>query len=293
MNPPSVERTDTGAMSSTGRHPLSVWIAGMLGVVVIGWVDYVSGSELRVFPLYYAPISLVAWYRGRSGALIVAALCALSWMGSNLLAGLRFSHPGFWVANTLVQGASFATVGLLIATLRGALMREEGLSRTDPLTAVSNSRAFYEEAGRLLALCRRKGHPITLAYIDLDDFKAVNDRHGHQAGDDLLRSVADLLRASIRPSDLVARLGGDEFAVLLPEVGPQEAAATLERLRSSVVDTFASKPCPVTASIGAVTFITVPEDVEGMVQQADSTMYTAKTSGRNRVHHEVAGHGGG
>lgn len=242
-----------------------------------------------MLPLYFAPVSLIAWHRGRSGALVVAALGALAWMVSNFLAGQRFSHPGFWIANTLVQGASFATVGLLIASLRRTLRREQELSRTDPLTGVSNSRAFYEEAHRLLSLCRRKGHPITVAYLDLDNFKNVNDQRGHQVGDDLLRSVAGILRAGLRPSDLVARLGGDEFAVLMPEAGERDAATTLDRLRSSVMDTLGKLSCPVTTSIGAITFIAPLEDVEAMVQRADSAMYAAKTGGKNRVHHVVVG----
>jgi len=125
-------------------------------------------------------------------------------------------------------------VGLLIATLRRSLTRERELSRTDPLTALSNSRAFYEEARRLLALCRRQHRPITVAYIDVDNFKAVNDRLGHQAGDELLKGIALQVRASIRPSDLSARLGGDEFAILLPELSQRDAGLTLERLRASL-----------------------------------------------------------
>ncbi len=281
----------SNAPSLTATSALSVWSASLLGVVVIGSVDYLSGTELRVYPLYFAPVSLVAWYTGRSGALVVSALCAVSWFGSNFLAGLQYSSQAIWVANTLVQGSSFAIVGLLIATLRAALMREQGLSRTDPLTSLLNGRAFYEEGDRLLALCRRKGRPITIAYLDLDNFKTVNDERGHQAGDDLLCRVAALLQASIRPSDLAARLGGDEFAVLLPEVGPPDAAVMLERLRSLLADALGSNQPPVSGSIGGVTFVTAPDSVEAMVHQADSRMYIAKTTGKNRVQLEIAGQG--
>lgn len=273
-------------------HPSVVWAAAGFAIVLIGGVDYFTGVEIRVFPLYYAPVSFVAWHSGRSGALLVATLCALAWLGSNLLAGLRFSNLDIWIVNTLVQGSSFTIVGLLIATLRAAALRERALSRTDPLTSLHNVRAFYDDANRVLALCRRKGRPATMAYIDLDNFKSVNDRLGHRAGDDLLRTVAQKLRAAIRPSDLSARLGGDEFAILLPEVGSDEAAATLERLRSLLADTVTPTAGPVSASIGGVTFITVPEDAEAMVQQADSRMYVAKAMGRNRVRLEVTGHGG-
>lgn len=265
------------------------WGIAVLGIVLIGALDYYTGVELRVFPLYYAPIALLAWHSGRLGALIATGLSGAVWLASNFLAGLRFSHTSIGVANTLMQVTSFATVGLLIAMLRAALIRERGLSRTDPLTSMLNSRAFYEEATRILATCRRAERPVTVAYIDLDNFKAVNDRLGHQAGDELLRTVSGLLLASIRPGDVAARLGGDEFVVLFPETGPSEAAITLERLRSSLADTLASGQWPVTGSIGGVTFTTAPEHARDVVQQSDSLMYAAKAAGRNRVNLDVVG----
>jgi diguanylate cyclase (GGDEF)-like protein len=268
---------------------LAAWVAGVIAIAIIGWVDFASGTELRIFPLYYLPISLLAWHAGRAGAVVGAALSALAWEESNILAGLQFSYEGVWVANTLFLGLSFATVGYLIASLRAGMMRERELSRTDPLTGLLNRRAFYEEAGLVLALCRRKERPVTLAYIDLDDFKVVNDTLGHQAGDDLIRRVAGLMRASTRPSDLCARFGGDEFAVLLPDADSREAEVALERVRSLLSETTAGDRRPVTGSIGAVTFITVPENLERMLSRADLTMYAAKAEGKNRLHLEVQG----
>ena len=211
--PPYVELQRSQASMHDASPPRKAprpprWAVGGLGLVLIGALDYYSGVELRVFPLYYGPIALLAWHYGRSGASIAAALGGAIWVVSNTLAGLRFSHATFWIANTVVQIASFLTVGLLIATLRAALRRESGLSRTGPLTSMLNSRAFDEEATRVLALCRRAQRPVTVAYIDLDNFKAVNDRLGHQAGDTLLRTAAGQLRASVRASDVAARLGG-------------------------------------------------------------------------------------
>lgn len=269
-------------------HGRRVWtgIAAASAIGAVGAVDFLSGSELRVFALYYLPISLLAWRFGRPGALIGTGLCALSWLASNVLAGLRFSDTGLWIANTLVQAASFAVVGLLIASLRAALTRERTLSRVDPLTLLLNTRAFHDEGRRLLALCRRNGRPVTIAYIDVDDFKTVNDRWGHKAGDELLRQVGALLRASVRPSDLSARLGGDEFALLLPELGSSEAAATLERLRALLADP-ARLPSPVTCSIGVVTFMTAPDDLDEVLRRSDARMYAAKQAGKNRAVHEV------
>ncbi len=268
---------------------LAAWVASVVAIAVIGWVDFASGTELRIFPLYYLPISLLAWHAGRTGAVVGAALSALAWEESNVLAGLQFSYEGMWVANTVFLGLSFATVGYLIASLRAGMVRERGLSRTDPLTGLLNRRAFYEEAALVLPLCRRKGRPVTLAYMDLDNFKVVNDTLGHQAGDDLLRRVAGLMRASTRPSDLCSRLGGDEFAVLLPDADLREAGVALERIRSLLAETTAGGRRPVTGSIGAVTFITVPESLQSMLLEADARMYAAKREGKNRLRHEVQG----
>jgi diguanylate cyclase (GGDEF)-like protein len=254
------------------------------GILLIALADFFSGVEVRTFPLYYAPISVAAWYFGRAGSVAAASLCALAWFESNQLAGMQFSDPAIWVANTIVQGASFAIVGLLVASLKLALSRERALSRIDPLCCLLNSRAFYEDSDRLLALCRRGKRPVTLAYLDLDNFKAVNDAFGHKAGDNLLRAVAQVLQSSVRSSDLAARLGGDEFAMLLPELGPDEARQTLERLRAALSQLSPDPSCAVTASVGAVTFMVAPDDAEAMVQMADSAMYSAKEGGKNRVH---------
>jgi diguanylate cyclase (GGDEF)-like protein len=263
--------------------------AGILGIALIGGLDYYSGIELRIFPLYYVPIALLAWHDGRSGAWVGTILSTATWAGVNLLAGLRFTHPGMWAANSLMQGTSFAVVGVLIATLRAALIRERGLSRTDPLTSMLNSRAFHEQAARILALCRRAERPVTVACIDLDNFKTINDTLGHQAGDHLLKTVAGLLHSTLRPSDVAARLGGDEFVVLLPETGPRDAANVLERMRAALSDTLAAGGSLVTASIGGVTFMRAPEQIEDLVHQSDLRMYVAKNAGKNCVEYEVIG----
>jgi diguanylate cyclase (GGDEF)-like protein len=217
---------------------------------------------------------------------ILAMLCTVSWLTAGYLAGLQFSSALLWIANTLMQAASFTFVAIVIAMLRAALWRERGLSRSDSLTSLLNTRTFYEEAERTLALCRRKERPVTIAYIDVDNFKDVNDALGHQAADDLLGQIGKLLRTSLRPSDLTGRLGGDEFAILLPETGPQQADATLTRIHSLLGHRFAPT-AEMTTSIGAVTFLTVPDNVEAMVHQADIRRYAAKNQGRNRIHLDV------
>ncbi len=256
-------------------------------ILLISALDVFSGVELRVFPLYYLPITFAAWYLGWLGAVAAAALSTFGWYASNQLAGMQFSHALIWAGNSISQGLSFATVGLLVAALRSTMARERTLSRMDLLCPLLNRRAFFEESIRLLALCRRSKRPITLAYLDLDNFKAVNDSRGHKAGDDLLRTVAQVLTASIRSSDVAARLGGDEFVILLPEVGPEQAQSVLERLRAAICQSHPDLPSPVSVSVGAVTYMVAPDDLDMMVQRADAVMYSAKNEGKNRVYLDV------
>jgi diguanylate cyclase (GGDEF)-like protein len=260
-----------------------------LGVALVGVIDFASGVELRVGPLYYLPLSLAAWRLGRAWTAAAAGLCAASWVGSNYMAGLTYSNPRVWLVNVVAQGASFMAIGLLIATLKGALVRERELSRTDPLTSLLNGRAFYADAARVVALNRRTKRPATVACIDLDHFKKVNDTAGHHEGDRVLRAVADTILRCTRATDLAARMGGDEFVLLLPETGPQEARTTLERLQALLEETLAQTPGPVTASVGGVSFLAMPDDVQTMVQAADRELYAAKAAGKRRVQLEVVG----
>lgn len=275
-------------LSTLGERPLLLWPLGILAVSVIAAIDFFSGTELRIYPLYFGPVALLAWHGGLRGVAVASALSVFGWVASNVFAGMEFSSNAIWVANALLHGGAFLLVGYLIARLRTSVERQRQLSRTDSLTRLHNSRAFYDEAPPLLALCARRGRPVTLAYLDLDNFKSVNDELGHRAGDEILRRVSDRLRESLRPSDLCVRLGGDEFAILFPELDTEAATVTLERVRSGVAAAAHSPNRAVSVSIGAVTFTSGPFDLEAMVHQADEMMYIAKGLGRNRVKHDVA-----
>lgn len=168
----------------------------------------------------------------------------------------------------------------------------EALSTHDGLTGLSNHREFQRQMDGAIAHFRRYGRPFALLMLDLDRFKAVNDTHGHQAGDEVLRAVADRIRTEVRPTDQVARYGGEEFAVILSETPGPEALAVAERIRAAIAArpvALAEGAVQITISIGVATF---PEDAESgtqIVAAADRALYAAKNAGRNRVvRHEPA-----
>ena len=257
-------------------------------IAVVAVCDYASGHEVRVYPLYYIPVAFGAWYSGRRWTIATATVSTLAWAVSNALSGLTYSANWIWIFNASMHLISFTVVGVLLAQLKVSLAHERALSRTDALTALLNARAFHEEGRRVLSEARRKGRPLTIAYIDLDDFKAVNDRLGHHGGDEMLRRVASAIRGSVRISDLAARMGGDEFVILLPETGLEAAGVAIGRLRSALSKSLGTTEDAVTASIGGVVFDAPPESLERMIEDADRRMYLAKAEGKNRVSLDVA-----
>ena len=145
----------------------------------------------------------------------------------------------------------------------------------------------YTNIGATMTRARRYAHPFSVAYLDLDDFKLVNDRLGHLAGDAVLRSVARALSGVMRASDVVARLGGDEFVVLLPEASAAPARLATEKLRGALADVVPAHGWRMTASIGVATFLVPPESVDELLGAVDGLMYRAKQGGKNGVAHET------
>jgi diguanylate cyclase (GGDEF)-like protein/PAS domain S-box-containing protein len=160
------------------------------------------------------------------------------------------------------------------------------LADHDQLTGLFNRRRFDEELRRELARATRSGAEGTLVVIDIDDFKAINDSHGHAAGDAALGHVAGVLRGRLRSTDVIARLGGDELGALLPDTGPAEAQTAAEGLRQALHaahPTFGGKPLRITASIGVAAFRGGDTTADELLIHADLAMYAAKTTGRDRV----------
>jgi len=275
-----------GDRSLADRLRCRPWCVATAAVGVIGliaWVDYLTGIWLRIFPLYYLAIAFGAQFISMRAGVLLALLSTITWMSSNLLAGEHPYGPGIWTVNFLTMSFSFLFVGYLIGRLRQSFERERSLSRRDNLTGLNNSRAFHELGTFAVAGARRAGTPLTLAFIDLDNFKSVNDRLGHHEGDRVLREAGALLAGHFRASDLVARLGGDEFAALLPDTGAKDATIALERLRAELEALMKGQGLPVTMSIGAMHFDVAPDHLEAAIHAADELMYEVKHGGKNRV----------
>jgi diguanylate cyclase (GGDEF)-like protein len=275
---------------------LAVAVAALL--LAVAALDLLTGPDIGFSYFFWIPVGFAAWFVGRPAGVLASVSAALLWLGANSLSGAeRFiGWVGFW--NGSIRFAYFATFAVIVSYLRAtlpalneALARERSLARHDSLTGVLNGRAFREAAHREILRLGRYGGSLVVAFIDLDDFKSVNDRFGHAAGDDLLRTIATLVSDRLRRTDIVARAGGDEFVILLPQTGIDEARPALESIRTMISALDCGDGQRVSVSIGAVAAdSSFDGDTETLLRRADALMYSVKRSGKDAIEvEELAG----
>jgi diguanylate cyclase (GGDEF)-like protein len=266
------------------------WLAEVSshGLLLAIWlVDYAVGPELSLSALYLVPVLVIAWVAGRTRGMVISCLAALFWLLDHArFAGIA-SQSSLFYWNAALRLGFFVVATLLTVSLKRAVADRERLGRLDFVTGVGNARSLFERARLEMERARRYHHPISVAYVDLDDFKGINDRHGHMVGNAALRDVATIMRSSLRSSDVVARVGGDEFVILLIETGPEEAVAAARKVQGEIRGRVDGNGWPVTVSIGLATFLIPPASVRELLRRADDLMYCAKRSGKDSVRAEV------
>ena len=276
------------------RQPLLIALLAA-SVVAITGADYLTGPDIGLSLFYLVPI-VIAGRRAPLGVAVgLAVAAAAGWIAADA-ASHGVTLVSLW--NGATRLAIFAGAAVLMARLRederrlgelnqrlqAGLALEQRLARTDPLTALANGRMFRDEVHRALARARRDHEPLTIAYLDLDNFKALNDRYGHVEGDEILKDVASGIHAAIREGDLAARLGGDEFGLLLHNCGEEALGAIGARLLEQVEAIASRYPeVPFGATIGFAECTASAADPEAAIRAADHAMYAAKFKGKNRI----------
>jgi diguanylate cyclase (GGDEF)-like protein len=260
-------------------------LVGLVLVTAIGALDYVTGPRVLLSIFYLLPVMLVAWASGSSKCGLIVAVCTfLVGPIEAMLSDFRDVSLPVAIWNGAVRLSVFCIVLLLMARVRVLVSKLEEQARTDELTGLANLRALREIVAREIERSRRFNHSLTLAYLDIDDFKAVNDRVGHSAGDRVLISLASVARATVRSIDTVVRVGGDEFVILMPETGDETALPLADRLCETFSRAVQVEGVPVTCSIGLASFRRPPASVDEMLAVADGLMYEAKAAGGDTVH---------
>ena len=270
-----------------------ICLHGIAAVYLIGWE-----SGFHFYIMLIVPIAFVSGGVSERGAMLARWVWGV---GSGVLyialdASVRHAMPAYPLASAVVGGlrtfnlvSTFAILGGLAAVYRVLLLQAESVLRfqacTDPLTQLQNRRSVLDVVQHEAAALSRMGRPLTVILADVDHFKLVNDRHGHQAGDAVLQAVAAVCTTTVRQMDHVARWGGEEFLVVLPATDLPEALLVAERLRAQVaaqVCQSAKGPIPVTLTLG-VAQMRQGESVDQLISRADQALYQGKQAGRNRV----------
>ncbi len=269
------------ALRPGGLAPRRALLGALLSMAAIFAIDVLTDDAFRLEALYVFPIASVALHCQRRADVVVSIVVAVVLQAI----GLRVEDER---AITRAVDAGVAVAASLLAmalarTLRRHYQASEERAATDALTGLPNRRAFDAVLEAEIDVRRRHGGSFSLALIDLDRFKALNDTQGHAAGDLALRLVSDTLSARVRASDAAARLGGDEFAVLLRNAPARDSDRIRDTLVSAIDLRLARAGFAVTASCGVVTFDTPPASAAAALEEADRAMYAVKAAhGRAR-----------
>ena len=269
---------------SNWKLAIETWL--MIGFIT--WVLMHTGRlESPLVNLYLLVVITTALTLGKAATLLQMALIGACYLW---LADPVDSDAPLYLARIAAQLAPVILVAyittMLSSDIRRALVHIRDLSQTDELTGVLNMRAFTALADRVSRQATRYSHPYSIAMIDSDSLKSVNDEFGHQAGNRLLKMLVQCIQQQLRETDIVARYGGDEFVVLLPETTSAGAEKMAKRVRERVavaVLATRDKQISSTVSIGIASYPEHASDLETVMEQADQALYTSKTSGKNRV----------
>lgn len=270
LTPPRVRRAiESGVVEAQ-------WVAAMGADLALGSPDW--------WPvLYVAPLAFLARFSERTWFVVAGVLAAACLPLVDVPAGSLTAQPADAWQQSLWRLFWFSAVGAPWRLLQRSAGRFEEARTTDPLTGLLNARAFRELLERELSRSARSGAPLTLAFIDCDHFKTLNDEHGHAAGDAALECIARSLQSSIRPYDAAARCGGDEFLCLFAGAGPDAAPSILERIHGGLTDAMRERGWGVTFSIGGISAQKTERSGESLIQLADELMYRTKRRSGNAV----------
>lgn len=272
-------------MSNKRKRLIAIPLSILL-VFLIGILDYQTGYELSFFIFYIFPVSLAAWFVGLSFGLFISLASLLIWLYADNASGHTYSEPWIQHWNGGVRLTFFIMFTYLLAQLKKRFNFEKNWARTDNLTGALNGRGFRDKLEFTLPFAARTKTSFAIAFIDLDNFKKVNDTMGHAVGDLILKRTVATMKKHLRETDYLGRMGGDEFIIFLPATDESGAQIVLKNMREKLLEEAINENWHIGYSIGVLTLN--PNDTpvphyQDLVNYADKLMYNVKNSGKNNI----------
>jgi diguanylate cyclase (GGDEF)-like protein len=264
------------------RSNLTITLSAVAMIVFIGVVDVKAGLEVHLHFFYVVPIALVSWFVTGTIGVYVAVLSNIVYFFADGMDDGSYSTAWIPYWNFLMRGGIFVVIALALSQLRARFDALTDLANRDFLTGLPNGRAFYELAAGEME--RAYGlEPLTLACLDVEGFKWVNHRFGYATGDQMLCSIAQVIRESVARPDLIGRIGGTAFAVLLPNTTSERAAFVLENIQKKLKEERRRFAQPLNFFISAIACSRAPRSIAELMHEAELHMSRIKGGARDTI----------
>lgn len=261
------------------------FLFALLSVFFIGYLDYLTGYDVCFTLFYIFPVFYCSWHLGKNQGYAASILAGFVWLASDQFSGHLYKNNFIVIWNLSMRLIIFLLAAYFLYTTKILLKKEKELSRIDPLTGLKNSRSFFEHLQNEIEKFKRFKHPFAVIYLDVDNFKQVNDTSGHPFGDETLKQVAQRISENFRSTDVAARMGGDEFGFIFVETPSKQAEEALKRLKEILSSFTKENSIPITFSFGMVCFenLLVSDNPVEIIKVADNLMYSVKKKGKNQI----------
>jgi len=265
-----------------GWRKCLAWTICLGSVALISILRTKTDVELAFASFGLLPVLAIAWIGGKRNGIIMAFFAAIIWVIADQVTHRQYSVEWIPWVNALTRWSIYSLVAILAAKIRRIFEVTRKYAMHDSLTGLLNRRAFLDIGNSEVARSKRYGHPMAVLFLDLDNFKTLNDLNGHKAGDEALKTTAKVLLNTLRNNDQISRLGGDEFAILLPEINFEEALEAASKI-SNAINASLSKFQSVSGSIGVAWYREVDRSFSEMLNSADQLMYQVKENSKGGI----------
>lgn len=259
----------------------------ILGFIISAGIFYIDinimGPEVSFTLLYLFPIVMVTWYTGKTAGFMLSVASLSGWIIIQITQNGVDPSSIVFICNALSKLIVFIFIVILLSELRIRLGMEKSNARTDFLTGIFNRKGFMEALDIAVDHAKRTRKAISIAYIDYDDFKSINDTYGHEAGDAALIKLAYTIKSFIRSEDTVGRIGGDEFAVIFRDTNGRAAKSIIKKIQKIFSNQGMNNSRPVSVSAGIGVFYPKKLSAHKMIVSTDRLMYRVKQEGKNGV----------